>query len=79
MENSLALHNTKMLSVYAGIDERVRVLGYTVKCFTKVGIQSLLNHPTFLINSIHVISALLKYQMNFYNILPHICLKCMYM
>ena len=42
MENSLALHNTKMLSVYAGVDERVRVLGYAVKHFSKVGIRSLL-------------------------------------
>lgn len=36
MENCLALQNTKMLATYAGIDVRVRVLGYFVKCFAKV-------------------------------------------
>ena len=34
--NELALRNTAMLRRYADIDDRVRVLGYTVKEFAKV-------------------------------------------
>ena len=41
MENCLALQNTRMLATYAGIDDRVRVLGYFVKCFAKVCIYTL--------------------------------------
>ncbi|KAM7298556.1 terminal uridylyltransferase 7-like, partial [Ixodes scapularis] len=33
--NTLALHNTRLLKVYSAIDERVRVLGYTLKHFAK--------------------------------------------
>ncbi len=39
MENCLALQNTRMLSAYAGIDTRVRQLGYTLKCFAKVSLK----------------------------------------
>jgi hypothetical protein len=31
-----ALYNTKMLDNYAGIDERVKVIGYIMKVFAKV-------------------------------------------
>ena len=34
--NSLALYNSTMLSIYAGIDERVRIMGYCIKVFVKV-------------------------------------------
>ena len=36
LENCLALQNTKMLSTYCSLDERVRPLGYAVKSFAKV-------------------------------------------
>ncbi|NWV30687.1 TUT7 uridylyltransferase, partial [Grantiella picta] len=34
--NTLALHNTKLLSSYAAIDPRVKYLCYTMKVFTKI-------------------------------------------
>ncbi|XP_067424618.1 terminal uridylyltransferase 7 isoform X2 [Emydura macquarii macquarii] len=34
--NTLALHNTRLLSSYAAIDPRVRYLCYTMKVFTKI-------------------------------------------
>lgn len=34
--NTLALENTKMLAIYAKLDDRVATLGYTVKVFAKV-------------------------------------------
>lgn len=34
--NTLAQHNTKMLDMYCKIDQRVRVLGYTLKYFAKI-------------------------------------------
>ena len=33
--NTLALENTKMLAAYCQLDERVSILGYTVKVFAK--------------------------------------------
>ena len=36
--NTLALENTKMLSTYAKLDDRVVTLGYTVKVFAKVSL-----------------------------------------
>ena len=35
-----AMRNTKMLAAYASIDERVRILGYTVKHFAKVRVAT---------------------------------------
>ncbi|XP_078574912.1 terminal uridylyltransferase 7-like isoform X2 [Branchiostoma floridae x Branchiostoma japonicum] len=34
--NILAQYNTRMLNMYAAMDERVRILGYTVKRFAKI-------------------------------------------
>lgn len=34
--NVLALENTRMLAAYCQVDERVAILGYTVKIFAKV-------------------------------------------
>ena len=36
LENTLALHNTRMLALYNWIDERVRPLGFAIKYFAKV-------------------------------------------
>ncbi|XP_061196234.1 terminal uridylyltransferase 4-like isoform X2 [Saccostrea echinata] len=34
--NLLALHNTRMINLYATMDSRVRVLGYAIKVFAKI-------------------------------------------
>ena len=36
LENTLALHNTRMLALYNWIDDRVRPLGFAIKYFAKV-------------------------------------------